>query len=171
METSPRHEAPHSIGPNTELTAAAGTDATGRRTMRPTTRIETILLATDASPASGAAVDQAIDLAVPLGARLLVLSVLGTGPSSVRQARQLALEGVASRARAAGAEAVEMLWEGEPGETIVEAAAAEGADLIVVGTHGRGAVGRLFLGSVSNYVVRHARCPVMVVRPSITTGG
>jgi len=135
------------------------------------TRIETILLATDGSPASGAAVEQAIDLALPLGARLLVLSVLGKGPSSARRARQLALESVVARARAAGAQAAEMLWEGEPGETIVEAAAAEGADLIVVGSHGRGAVGRLFLGSVSDYVVRHARCPVMVVRPSSTTAG
>lgn len=135
------------------------------------TRIETILLATDASPASGAAVEQAIDLAAPIGARLLVLSVLGKGQSSVRRTRQLALESVVARARAAGAEAAEMLWEGEPGETIVEAAAAEGADLIVVGTHGRGPVGRLFLGSVSDYVVRHARCPVMVVRPSSTTAG
>jgi nucleotide-binding universal stress UspA family protein len=133
-------------------------------------QIETILLATDTSPASRAAEEQAIDLAVPLGARLLVLSVRARSSAAARQARQLALEGIASRARAAGAEATEMLWEGEPGETIVEAAAAEHADLIVVGTHERGAVGRLFLGSVSGYVVRHARCPVMVVRPSTTTG-
>jgi len=60
-------------------------------------------------------------------------------------------------------------WEGDAGESIVEASEAETADLIVVGTHGRGAVGRLFLGSVSDHVVRHARCPVMVVRPTRTT--
>ena len=135
------------------------------------TRIETILLATDASPASGAAAEQAIDLAARLGARLLVLSVLGTGRSAARPdppARRWRAS--SQRARAAGAEAAgHDSGRATPGETIVEAAAAEGADLIVVGTHGRGPVGRLFLGSVSDYVVRHARCPVLVVRPSSTT--
>jgi nucleotide-binding universal stress UspA family protein len=59
-----------------------------------------------------------------------------------------------------------MTWDGPAGESIVDVAEAEAADLIVVGTHDRGAVGRLFLGSVSDHVVRHARCPVMVVRPT-----
>ncbi len=40
-----------------------------------------------------------------------------------------------------------------------------GADVIVVGSHGRGAIERLLLGSVSEQVVRHAPCPVLVVRP------
>ena len=61
---------------------------------------------------------------------------------------------------AGGASATGLTWDGDAGESIVEAAEAEAADLIVVGTHERGAVGRLFLGSVSDHVVRHARCPV-----------
>ena len=129
------------------------------------TRIETILVATDASPASGAAEHQAIDLAARLEARLVVLSVV-TGSPAVREARQLAVERVVQRARREGAEASGLTWSGDAGESIVEAAEAEGADLIVVGTHERGAVGRLFLGSVSHHVVRHARCPVLVVRPT-----
>ena len=128
-------------------------------------RIETILLASDASPASEAAEGQAIELAARLGGRLVVISVVGGAPS-VRAARQLSVESIVQRARAAGAEATGLCWEGDAGETIVEAAEAESADLIVVGTHERGAVGRLFLGSVSDHVVRHARCPVMVVRPA-----
>jgi nucleotide-binding universal stress UspA family protein len=128
-------------------------------------RIETILLATDASPASEAAEGHAIELAARLGARLLVLSVVSGAPS-LREARQLAIEGLVQRARAAGADARGMTWNGDAGESIVDAAGAESADLIVVGTHERGAVGRLFLGSVSDHVVRHARCPVMVVRPT-----
>jgi len=127
--------------------------------------IETILLATDTSTASVAAENQAIDLAARLAARLVVLSVAGGSPTA-RESRQLAVEAIVQRARAGGAEATGLTWDGEPGEAIVEAAEAESADLIVVGTHGRGAVGRLFLGSVSDHVVRHARCPVMVVRPT-----
>ncbi len=128
-------------------------------------RIETVLLATDASLASVAAEDHAVELAARLGARLLVLSVV-SGTPTVRSERQLAVESIVQRARAAGADAQGMTWDGVAGESIVDAAEAESADLIVVGTHERGAVGRLFLGSVSAYVVRHARCPVMVVRPA-----
>ena len=127
-------------------------------------RIETILLATDASPASEAAEDQAIELAARLASRLVVISVVGSAPS-IRAARQLAIEAIVQRARAAGADATGLTWQGDAGETIVDAAEGESADLIVVGTHERGAVGRIFLGSVSDHVLRHARCPVMVVRP------
>jgi nucleotide-binding universal stress UspA family protein len=130
--------------------------------------IETILLATDTSTASQAAEDEAVDLAVSLGARLVVLSVVTATPS-VRSSRQLAVEAIVQRARAGGAAATGLTWEGDAGESIVEASESEGADLIVVGTHERGTVGRLFLGSVSDHVVRHARCPVMVVRPTRMT--
>lgn len=129
-------------------------------------RIETVLLATDASRASLAAEEQAIELAARLGSRLVVVSAVSGSPE-VRSGRVLAVEGVVQRARAAGANAVGLTWDGDAGESIVEAAAAEHADLIVVGTHERGAVGRLFLGSVSDHVVRHAGCPVMVVRPAL----
>ena len=132
-------------------------------------RIETILLATDASAASVAAEDHAVELAARLGARLLVLSAV-MGTPSVRAERQLAIESIVQRARGAGADAQGMTWDGDAGESIVDVAEAESVDLIVVGTHDRGAVGRLFLGSVSDHVVRHARCPVMVVRPTRATG-
>lgn len=128
-------------------------------------RIETILLATDASTASQAAENEAIDLAARLGGRLIVLSVVSGAPS-VRTSRELAVEAIVQRARAGGASATGLTWAGDAGESIVEASESEAADLIVVGTHERGTVGRLFLGSVSDHVVRHARCPVMVVRPT-----
>jgi hypothetical protein len=50
---------------------------------------------------------------------------------------------------------------GQPGPVLVEA--AKDADLLVVGTRGLGAVGRLVLGSVSNYCSHHARCPIAVI--------
>ena len=56
------------------------------------------------------------------------------------------------------------MWDGDPGEAIVAAADSENADLIVVGSHGRSGVSRFLIGSVSDHVVRHAHCPVMVVR-------
>ena len=52
---------------------------------------------------------------------------------------------------------------GEPAEGVVWAAEKLGADLVIVGTHGRGAVGRLFVGSVATAVLHRAPCSVLVV--------
>ena len=54
---------------------------------------------------------------------------------------------------------------GRPAEVIVDCAKEWKPDLVVVGSHGRGFWGRLTLGSVSDAVVHHAPCSVMVVRP------
>lgn len=62
-------------------------------------------------------------------------------------------------------EVSEDIRNGSPENEIVEAAAEWGADMIIVGSHGRGFWGRL-LGSVSNAVVRNAPCPVLIVRPA-----
>lgn len=59
--------------------------------------------------------------------------------------------------------------DGSAGEAIVEAAAREAADLVVMATHGRGAIGRLWLGSVADYVVRHLERPVLLVHPDRVT--
>ena len=59
---------------------------------------------------------------------------------------------------------------GHPAETIVEVAAAEEADLIVMGTHGRTGVHRLLMGSVAESVVRHAPCPVLTYRSEKAPG-
>jgi nucleotide-binding universal stress UspA family protein len=141
--------------------------------------LETILLATDGSPASAGASEEAIDLAVQVEARLLVVSVLGGSsrpseaaadagsPADSRDSLTTKAQGLVQRAKAAGANAAFLVWEGEPGEAIVAAAESENADLIVVGSHGRSGVSRFLIGSVSDYVVRHAHCPVMVVRGGV----
>jgi nucleotide-binding universal stress UspA family protein len=52
----------------------------------------------------------------------------------------------------------------KPGEAIVSEAASEKVDMIVMGTRGLGTIRRTIMGSVSDYVVHHATCPVMVCR-------
>jgi nucleotide-binding universal stress UspA family protein len=135
--------------------------------------IRRILLATDLSPASDGAAVQALDLASDLGADLLVLSVIdpeGRRPThrdrmdQLRADREFAAQGLVSRGRKQGVTVRFLIWEGPPGESIVEAATSEQVDLVVVGSHGRGVVGRFLVGSVSEHVVRHAPCPVLVVR-------
>jgi len=142
--------------------------------VEPSRSIQLVMLATDLGPASAAATDHAIEIASRLGARLLVTSVVdpdrpkrdGTGPrmDQVRAGREAGVQAIVQRARGSGTTATFLVWEGDPGEAIVNAAEAEGVDLIVVGSHGRGQVERFLLGSVSDYVVRHAGCPVLVVR-------
>jgi nucleotide-binding universal stress UspA family protein len=67
------------------------------------------------------------------------------------------------RARAAGVEAEFTQSAGEPAAMISNLADTWQADLIIVGSHGRKGLGELLLGSVSNYVMHHAHCSVMVV--------
>ena len=52
----------------------------------------------------------------------------------------------------------------KPGQVVVKTAADEGANLLVMGTRGMGMVRRTILGSVSDYVVHHAHCPVVICR-------
>ena len=63
------------------------------------------------------------------------------------------------------ADAHPLVHTGEAGREIVAAARACGADLIAMSTHGRTGLGRLVLGSVADYVVRHSGRPVLLVRP------
>lgn len=60
---------------------------------------------------------------------------------------------------------------GEPGHGIVERARRFPADLVVVGSHNRKGIERWLLGSVAEYVVRHAHCPVLVARPQLGPDG
>jgi nucleotide-binding universal stress UspA family protein len=143
-------------------------------------RFRTVVLATDLSPTSEAATTAALDFAATVGARLLAVSVIDPGSlrlpggryfarvDQVRAERERIAQELVARGRSLGVGVDFLVWEGEPGESIIEAAEAESADLIVVGSHGRGAVGRFLIGSVSDHVVRNASCPVLVVRSGST---
>jgi nucleotide-binding universal stress UspA family protein len=68
------------------------------------------------------------------------------------------------RAKKAGIRAVGLLLEGDPAQQIVRAARSKRAELLVVGTHGRTGLSKLFVGSVAARVVATASCPVATVR-------
>ena len=98
-----------------------------------------------------------------------------TAEEAARQARELdveALGAIEETVRDLGAIAVDRrVVTGEPGPAICHLADELHADAVVVGSHGRGLLKQMVLGSVSDYVVRHAPCPVLVVRAGADGNG
>jgi len=139
-----------------------------------------ILLPTDFSVCAERAFSLARGLAASLGAELVLLHVLvetspfSEGPFSSERVREVyaavrrwaeaELAKWADAARAAGIKVRTDLRVGAPFQEIVASATEERADLVVMGTHGRGGLGRFLLGSVADRVIRLAPCPVLTVR-------
>jgi nucleotide-binding universal stress UspA family protein len=145
-----------------------------------------IVCGVDGSPDSNAAVAVAARMAERLGARLVLAHVAepvltythaapfgglsSAGPLAEQEVMAAQeeigagmLEDAAETAGVAGA--VHRVAVGLPAEQLAEIADEEGAELIVVGSRGRGAFKAAFLGSVSNGLVGIARCPVLIVPP------
>ena len=80
------------------------------------------------------------------------------------------LDALRAAAGAGGVTAEAAVLPGQPARTIVEHALTGGFDLIVMATQGRAGLSHLLLGSVAEYVVRHAACPVLTVRADADTG-
>ena len=135
-----------------------------------------VLLATDLSPASEPATEQAFAIARQSGAYLTVLSVVDPrllrlpGGRFLRrvdqeQARvEAGVQALVERARAGSIRSTFLVWHGDPSEAILEAAEAEDVDLVVMGSHGRGRLGRLVLGSTSSRVSAESHRRVLVVQ-------
>jgi nucleotide-binding universal stress UspA family protein len=135
-----------------------------------------VLLATDLSPASAPATEEAIEIARRTGAQLTVLTVVDPrilrlpGGRFLRRVDQeqsrveLEVQELVARARAHAIPSTFLVWHGDPSEVILEAAEAEDADLVVMGSHGRGRLGRLVLGSTSTRVSAESRRRVIVVQ-------
>jgi len=144
-------------------------------------RLKHVLVATDFSEASEAALRYGRELARTFGARLHVLHVaedimtryalessVALPPevqADLENAVQIRLERLLGDddRRELGAVAA-LRTSNTPANSIVDYSKAADIDLIVIGSHGRGALGRLLLGSVAERVVRTSPCPVLIVR-------
>jgi nucleotide-binding universal stress UspA family protein len=107
----------------------------------------------------------------PLGAGIGPVGA-GVGPlatQEILEAQEEAGRRFLDRALAALGEAEVLQRDGPPAPAILAAAREWGADLIVIGTHGRSGLGRLALGSVAEGVLREAPCPVLTVRLGMAT--
>lgn len=135
----------------------------------------TIIHPTDFSESSARAFELACALARDQGARLVVLHVLppATFHGEVVARRQPEFEDdMWQKLRQVQDPDGQFMTEhrllsGDPVGEIVRAAEQSGANLIVMGTHGRTGIGRVLMGSVAEHVLRTALCPVMTVRPDL----
>ena len=121
--------------------------------------VRTVVFPTDFSDCSRHAGQRAADIARHFGAQLHVLRVDApvtppTPPSRMATAAAELGDDVSTTTA---------ITSGVPGHAICAYAERVGADLIVMGTHGRTGVSRAVLGSVAEAVVRHSRCPVMTI--------
>jgi len=135
-----------------------------------------ILIALDDSAIAAHAMEVGTALAAALKAQAALVHVVDPTPAFVPDTGVPAGEWVAMLKReaqsflASAAERTgdprpwEFLREGKPADEILSAAREWEADVIVIGTHGRSGVSRLVLGSTAEAVVRHATCPILVVR-------
>ena len=143
--------------------------------------IKKILHATDFSKASARALQEAIKLAKDHHAQLLVVHVIEPTPyvaggefggaevytkleDMTRQNAQSSMSKLIERLKKSKIKAESLLLRGSSHEQIVKAAKNKKADMIVIGTHGRTGLSKLFMGSVAGKVVALAACPVLTVR-------
>lgn len=143
--------------------------------------IKKILYATDYSKASARAFDEAVKLAKQNRAELLVVHVVEPTPyvageefagaeiyakldDMAKREAQSAMSKLMLRLKKLRVKAQSLLLRGSARDQIVKAAKSKKADMIVIGTHGRTGLSKLFMGSVAGSVVSTAACPVMTVR-------
>lgn len=133
--------------------------------------ISKILCPYDFSDRSREVLDFAERLAKSMSAEVVLLHVFDTAVDYSPKGQTVPIDPSVQerfesiRLSDAGIPVQRFLHLGIPGEVICWLAEHEKCDLIVMGTHGRTGISHLLFGSVTEYVVRHARCPVLTVRP------
>ncbi len=146
----------------------------------PELRLRRVLFPSDFSPGAESAARWAEALTRAFGAELVLLHVLdlslaGLAGLPTQVAMMPAVDELIERVRAETAEEMSKLGarfpqartivrEGPPRGTILHVASEVGADLIVMGTHGRSGLAHVLFGSVAEHVVRHSTIPVLTVR-------
>ena len=137
-------------------------------------QFEHILVATDFGEPAQHALESAIGLARATNAKITLLHVFYIARPAydvlvalpiaelAGQART-ALETALARAKERYPQCESLFQTGEPAEQIVESAKQLGADLVVLGTHGRHGLPRMLLGSVAEKVVRTSPVPILVI--------
>jgi nucleotide-binding universal stress UspA family protein len=143
--------------------------------------IKRIIVATDFSEGSDAAMERAFSIAKALNASVDLVHVLDTAlltapaslgampliePEALLNEIDSALTARVAKATEAGIVCQSDSLDGYPAKEIVRHAQKTGADLIVVGTHGRTGVAHVLMGSVAQRVVQHSSCPVLVIPPA-----
>lgn len=149
----------------------------GRSMTRDTVMYDRILVPTDGSTEGERALEYAFELARLHGASVRAIYVVNTA-SYGGLPMETAWEGISDALYEEGEAALERVrelapedvqvetevFDGSPSRVIIEEAVPEKCDLVVMGTHGRGGIDRLLLGSVAERVVRRAAVPVLTVR-------
>lgn len=126
--------------------------------------LEKILIATDGSIYSEMASREAISIAKRAGSSLIAISV-AKRDENIPAAKE-SVDMVKKVAEKEGIKVESLTPKGIPYESIVNTADQKNVGLIVVGSHGRTGLERLLMGSVTERVIGHTRCPVLVVRKS-----
>lgn len=133
-----------------------------------------ILVPTDFEPSADQALDLALELAEKLDAKVTIMHAYALPPvgyataipwpiADLESAARRALDGVVQKARARKADVDSVLVMGNPWDQVLEVAKQRGADLIVMGTHGRRGIARVLIGSTAEKVVRLSPIPVLTV--------
>lgn len=134
-----------------------------------------IIVPVDGSESADKAIKAAVEIAKSMDAELLFLYVQNINQLAINACLTDAIMRAVEEAgneildRAAslvpeGVKSKELRVSGSPGPAVVEAASDQNADMIVMGSRGLGMIKAALLGSVSQYVVEQAHCPVMVVK-------
>jgi nucleotide-binding universal stress UspA family protein len=139
--------------------------------------VRKILVPLDGSALAEAALSKAVEIVKESPRASLVLLRAAEAPvmfggdpieaqvGVVREAEEY-LDAVVARLEKEGVTSIETsVWYGPAAPAIVEAAAVVHADLIVMSTHGRSGLGRLFLGSIAESVLRGTHAPILLLRP------
>jgi uncharacterized protein len=121
-----------------------------------------LLIASDGSPFSDAAWEEALSITRIAGSSLLAVSV-ARDDSAVPRTEET-LQRLQAAAAQAGVPLETQILQGRPFEAILNAAAMKQVDLIILGSHGRTGLKRLLLGSVAERVIGLASCPVLVAK-------